>query len=385
MLEFDPTLARLLEQDPVSKVTLPYGHDGPWLVSRYADIKAVTNDKRLTRAPLGVEVEIPRLMPAFVPPRDAVQLKDAPKASDLREAMGRGITSRRMTTFRPVAQAIVTDLLDAVADEPGPVDLMAALTGRFPLDVMAHLIGIPPADLPAIRRWTSLMFSTRPEERESTLAAKQELGEYSASLVKARKTRPGNDLLSRMVADPDGKFTDGELIGMTVQMIAVGIAPSNSLLSNICYLLMTDDRLAAIRAEPRRIRAAFAELARFTPVIQGFGPPLVAAADLELGGVSIKSGDVLVYSYTSGNHDPRAFPDPDELDLDRPNVKHLTFGAGVHACVAQHFAKLVVTTAVEALLTRFPDVRLAVATKDLDWDNGTIWRAPVRLPVVLRG
>ncbi|MTD58358.1 cytochrome P450 [Amycolatopsis pithecellobii] len=384
-LEFDPTLATLLESAPVTRVTLPYGHDGPWLVSRYADIQAVTNDKRLSRAPLGKEVEIPRLMPAFVPPPDAVQLQDAPKASHLQEAMGMGITSRRMAKFRPVAEAIVGELLDRIAGEPGPVDLLEALTGRYPLDVMARLIGIPESDLADIRAWTRLMFSIRPEETEQTLAAKKALGEYSAGLVHARKDQPGNDLLSRIVADPDGKFSVGAMVGMTVQLIAVGIAPSNSLLSNICYQLLTDDRLAGIRADPGTIVEGFDELARFTPVIHGFGPPVVATTDLELGGVTIKRGEVLVYSYTSGNRDENAFPNPEEIDLHRKDAKHLTFGAGVHACVAQHFTKLVVTTAVQALLTRFPDVRLAVSPDEVDWDNGTIWRGPAGLPVLLHG
>jgi cytochrome P450 len=375
-----------LREQPVTRVSLPYGHDGPWLVSRYADIQSITNDKRLTRAPLGTEVAIPRLMPAFVPPPDAVQLKDQPKASDLRKAMGKGITSRRMARFRPVAEAMVTELLDGIADEPGPVDLYADLTGRFPLDVMARLIGIAESDRADIQRWTRLMFSTRPEETELTLAAKKGLGGYAAELVAARQAKPGKDLLSLIVNGSGNKFTDGELIGMTVQLIAVGIAPSNALLSNICYLLLSDEPgLASVRDNPDSIDDAFDELSRFTPVIQGFGPPMVASTDLEIGGVRIKRGEVIVYSYTSGNHDAAAFSEPDVLNVDRRGVKHLTFGAGIHACVAQHFTRLVVTTAVRALLTRFPSVRLAEDKHRIDWDNGSIWRFPVAMPVQLHG
>jgi cytochrome P450 len=385
-LEFDPTLALLLREQPITRISLPYGHEGPWLVSRYDDIQSITQDKRLTRAPLAAEVAIPRLMPAFVPPPDAVQLQDKPKVTDLRKAMGKGVTSRRMTKFQPVAEEIVTGLLDEIADEVGAVDLFANLTGRYPLDLMARLIGIPDSDLADIRRWTRLMFSTRPGEVEQSIAAKKGLGGYAAGLVAARKAKPSGDLLSRIVNGSSQKFTDGQLIGMTVQLIAVGIAPSNALLSNICYLLLVDEPgIAGIKNDPDSIDDAFDELSRFTPVIQGFGPPLVASQDLEIGGAQIKRGEVIVYSYTSGNHDSATFSDPDVLDLDRREVKHLTFGAGIHACVAQHYTRLAVTTAVRALLTRFPSVRLAEDKQSIDWDNGSIWRFPVSLPVLLHG
>jgi cytochrome P450 len=325
-------------------------------------------------------------MPAFVPPPDAVQLKDQPKVSHLRKAMGKGITSRRMAKFRPVAEEMVTELLDGIADEPGTVDLYANFTGRFPLDVMARLIGIAESDCADIRQWTRWMFSTRPEETELSLAAKKGLGECAAGLVAARQAKPGKDLLSQIITGPGNKFTDGELIGMTVQLIAVGIAPSNALLSNICYLLLSGEPgLDRVRDNPDSIDDALDELSRFTPVIQGFGPPLVASKDLEIGGVQIKRGEVIVYSYTSGNHDAATFSEPDVLNVDRQEAKHLTFGAGIHACVAQHFTRLVVTTAVCGLLTRFPLVRLAEDKHRIDWDNGSIWRFPVAMPVRLHG
>jgi cytochrome P450 len=170
---------------------------------------------------------------------------------------------------------------------------------------------------------------------------------------------------------------------MTVQLISIGIAPTNTLLTDIVYLLLTDDRLAPVRADPARIDDAFDELCRYAPVINGFGPGLVATTDVEVGGVTIPAGDVVSYSYSSGNHDPRRFPHPEVLDLKRENVKHVNFGAGVHACIAQHFSRLVVSTAVQALFTRHPGAQLAVPESELKWDNGTIWRWPESLPVML--
>jgi cytochrome P450 len=383
-LEFDPTLAQALELAPVTRINLPYGQDAPWLVSRAADIRKVTADRRFSRSPLVEEVPIARLMPSFVPPPSVVQRQDDPKVSDMREAMGAGLTYRRMRQFRPVADRIVSRLLDSVVDETEPVDLFETFTGRLPLTVMADLIGIPEEDCEDIRRWTRYLFSTRESERELTEEAEHALGAYAAGLVQARIHQPGNDLLSRMIADRGQSFDFGEFVGMTIQLICIGIAPSNALLSNIFFLLLTDQRLAAIREDPAQVGLCFDELCRFAPVIQGFGPPIVATTDVEIGGVQIKSGDAVVYSYTSGNRDPEEFERPDQLDLSRRNVNHFTFGSGIHACVAEHFSRLIVTSAVHAFFTRYPDATLT-APHEVDWDNGTIWRFPVALPVALRG
>jgi cytochrome P450 len=382
-LEFDPIMAEALKLSSVTRINLPYGHDAPWMVSRAADIREITSDRRFSRAPLVDEVPIARLMPSFVPPPEVVQRQDDPKASDMRKAMGSGITHRQMMQLRPAVSKMVSKLLDAIADEPGPVDLFETFTGRLPLAVMAELTGIPESDCDDIRRWTRYLFSTREDQRELTLQAEHEIGGYSAGLVKARIENPGNDLLSHMIADSDDKFTFGELVGMTIQLICIGISPSNSLLSNIFYLLLTDDRLATVRKDPTKIDQSFDELCRFSPVIQGFGPPLVAATDVEFHGAAIKRGDTVVYSYTSGNRDPEAFDDPGELDISRRNVQHFTFGSGIHACVAEHFSKIIVSSSVRAFFTRFPVATLA--TEEIDWDNGTIWRFPVALPVSLHG
>jgi cytochrome P450 len=380
-LEFDPTLAQALEETPVTRIYLPYGYEAPWMVSRAADIRAVTKDRRFSRAPLVDQVAPARLIPAFVPPPMVVQRQDDPKVSDMRAAMGSGINHRRMSQFRSVADGIVSRLLDDVANETGTVDLFDAFTGRLPLAVMAELIGIPDSDCANIRRWTQHLFSTREAEQELTAEAEHGLGEYSAGLVQARMENPGEDLLSRMIVNSGEKFTFDEFVGMTIQLICIGMAPSNALLSNILYLVLTDARLAELRQNPEKIDEYFDELCRFAPVIQGFGPPIVAMADIELGGVTIKPGEVVVYSYTSGNRDPEAFADPNELDLNRKNVDHFTFGSGIHACVAEHFSRLIVTSAVRAFFGRFPHA--ALADEVVDWNNGTIWRFPVALPVRL--
>lgn len=160
-----------------------------------------------------------------------------------------------------------------------------------------------------------------------------------------RQRQPGKDLLSRIVADPEGKFTANELVGMTVQLISIGIAPTNTLLTDIVYLLLTDDRLAPVRPDPTRIDDAFDDLCRYAPDHQRLGPGLVATTDVEVGGVTIPAGDVVSYSYSSGNHDPRRFP----IRGARPETQGCQareLRRRVHACIAQHFSRLVVTTAV---------------------------------------
>jgi cytochrome P450 len=109
-------------------------------------------------------------------------VQDDPKASDLRQAMAKGTTSRRMAAFRPTAERVVNELLDVVADSPTSVDLVTALTGRYSLDVMSEPIGIPDEERESIRRWTRLLFSSRVEEGEQGTEAIHNLGGYAAQL-----------------------------------------------------------------------------------------------------------------------------------------------------------------------------------------------------------
>lgn len=380
-LELDADLADLLADAPITRVTLPYGEPA-WLLSRYADIQAVTNDSRFTRAPLGVTVDPPRVTPSFIAPPDAVQRKDLPRSAVIREATGKGINSRRMREYADVVQDVVNAAVDDLVRLGAPGDLVATVSSKVPLTVMGRLMDLPDPVLDDIRRWTTDLFSIDPERHAETAAAKKGLFGYLARLLEERRAAPGRDVASKLITNP-GDLTDGEVTTILGQMLAIGIAPTNALLGDILYALLTRaGQVEKLRSDPGSIPGFVDETARYTQVLVGFGPALVATEDVEFDGVTVAAGESVVYSYASANRDPAIFERPTEFDYSRTGSKHLMFGAGQHACVGQHFSRLVWETVVTTLVTRLPGIRLAVVRSEVRWDSRTVWRFPEALPVI---
>ncbi|MFF4490835.1 cytochrome P450 [Streptomyces sp. NPDC001544] len=127
--------------------------------------------------------------------------------------------------------------------------------------------------------------------------------------------------------------------------------------------------------------ATFEELLRYIPFRRGVGTPRVALEDVTVGDKMIKSGDVVHVSYMAANRDPEKFPDPDDIQPDRPKVPHMAFGWGTHRCPAEPLARLEIETALKALLARFPGLKLAVPPHEIEWQRENVNRLPLRLPV----
>lgn len=379
-LALDPGLADLLANAPVTRVAMPFGEPA-WLLSRYADIEAVTNDSRFSRAVLGVSVDPPRVTPSFIAPPGAVQRTDLPRSAMMREATGKGINFRQMRKYAGVVQEVVNDVVGELIRLGQPGDLIATVSSRVPLTVMGRLIDLPDPVLDDIRGWTTALFSIDPGQQATTAAAKQGLFGYLGRLLQERRENPGSDMASRLIAG-SADLSDGEIITILGQLLAIGIAPTNALLGDILYAMLTrPDQVAAFRADPGTIGGFINETARYTQVLVGFAPALVAREDIDFEGVTIAAGESVVYSYASANRDPAAFDRPSEFDAARVGSKHLMFGAGQHACIGQHFSRMVWETVVATLVDRLPGLELAVAEQDIRWDARTLWRFPEALPV----
>src|SRR5205085_5853134 len=130
-----------------------------------------------------------------------------------------------------------------------------------------------------------------------------------------------------------------------------------------------------------RLPSAMEEMLRFIPFRKGVGIHRVALEDVELSGVTIRAGDIVHVSYLTANRDPRKFDRPDELDLDREKPQHMTFGWGGHHCLGAPLAFVEMELALRTLLERFPDLRLAKPADELRWNETSIWRYPLALPV----
>ncbi|MFF1407595.1 cytochrome P450 [Streptomyces sp. NPDC058294] len=384
-LEFDPSLASLAERGPVSRIRLPYGEAEAWLVTSFAGVRQVTCDPRFSRAAI-IGRDYPRMTPEPIVSPESINVTDPPYVTRLRQAAAQAFTRERVAAMRPAVDGVVAKLLSAVAESGPPADLVTSLSVPLPHLTICELLAVPEADRERLRTYTMRLLATSPDAREDAADAKAALREYFAGLIPARREAPGEDLLSAMIAAPlppgEEPLGDDELAVMAVTLILSGNDTATCQISNIVYLLLTrPEERAALARDPGRFPDALEELLRFIPFRKGVGIPRIALEDAEVEGTAIAAGDYVHVSYLAANRDPAVFPDPHTLDLERPVRPHMTFGWGGHHCLAAPLARAELESAVTGLLTRFPELRLAVAPEDVEWDTGTIRRFPVRLPV----
>ncbi len=206
---------------------------------------------------------------------------------------------------------------------------------------------------------------------------------YFRELAERRRSRPAGDLMTRMVAAVDaGRIDEEELLALATLIGLNGWHAVRNNVSNMVYLLLTRPELRErLCAEPESVPRAVEELLRWIPHKHGVGQPRIATEDVEVGGVLVRRGEVVQVSYVAAGRDPRRFPDPDALDIDRQGPPHLAFGHGPHHCVAPLLARMEAEELLSALLRRLPGLRPAVPAGEIAWQGSVLIRGPVGLPV----
>jgi cytochrome P450 len=380
-LEFDPALKQVAEQAPVVRVRLPYGEGAAWLVTRHEDVRTVVTDRRFSRAAI-IGRDFPRITPEPIVQAEAINVMDPPAYSRLRTLVAKGFTNRYVEQMRRKTQQIVDTLLDTMIEHGCPADLVEHLSSQLPLRTISEMLDIPAADRPRLRRCAVALMSTGVPEGQRS--AKAELRAYFADLTARRRQAPADDLLSALAtAQDEGEFLDErELAVLGMLLLVSGHDTTTYQISNITYTLLTRPRQQAwLRQHPDQLPQAIEELLRFIPFRHGVGIPRVATEDVQLGGVTIRKGEMVHVSYLTANRDPLVFERPNELELDRPSGPHMTFGWGTHHCIGAHLARMELQVAIGTLLHRFPHLRLAVPADQVPWQTGSIWRSPQALPV----
>ncbi|MEV0677634.1 cytochrome P450 [Actinosynnema sp. NPDC050436] len=371
---FDPFTAHgtAREQGRLARLDLP-AIGSPWVVTRHEDVKAVLGDARFglrhdsfTGLP-GIPEHCQRYL------RTMSEL-DGPEHLRLRRLAAPAFSARRAEEFRPEARRIVADLLDALPAS-GEVDLLARFARPLPMEVVCALVGVPDDDRP---QWREFGADVAAGAGPAFLAAVPRIVEAAKAVVAQRTAEPGDDLVSALLRTPE-RFTDVELVTLVLHLLLAGQTPTHVLANGVEALLTHPEQLAALRADPALVPRAVEELSRWsTP--QMLTAPRFAKEDVAFGDVVVREGDPVITSLVSANRDPRAFPEPDRLDVTRTGNAHLGYGHGPHFCLGAALARVEVEEALAALLTRYPDLRLA-GTPERAPDAGT-WRLaslPVRL------
>jgi cytochrome P450 PksS len=208
---------------------------------------------------------------------------------------------------------------------------------------------------------------------------------FLRGLVAERRAHPGDDLVSRLAhAEEDGdRLTEDELVAMFGILLIAGYETTVNLITTGTLLLLRHpDQLTRLREEPALIESAVEELLRMaTPV--DVATERYAREEMELAGVTIPRGALVLVAIVSANADESRFPEPEQLDIARGEQRHLAFGLGPHYCLGAPLARMEARVALAALIQHFPQLRLAVPVEQLQWRPGVSLRGLGSLPVSL--
>jgi cytochrome P450 len=278
----------------------------------------------------------------------------------------------------PVLEEMVHALLDEIAREPR-ADMVAQFTERFPVQVMAHLVGVPRADYPQFQRWAIDIIGFA-KDYERGMAAARAIREYLSPVIAARRANPGDDVISKLVTgrvDGNG-LSDEEVVSFLRLLMPAGAETTFRLIGNMLVALLTDRaRWERVRADRSLVPWAVEETLRWETSVLMVSRQATRAT--EIGGFPIAENAFISVVVASANRDERHYERPDEFDLDRRADDHLAFGFGRHHCLGYHLARLEARVALDAVLDRLPALRL-----DPDAPPPTITGLAFRSPKTLR-
>ena len=358
---FDPPPAAraLQDQTPLARVRLADGST-PWLVTRYAEQRALLADRRISSdiSNPGYPIGAPR--PAGGSPISFI-LMDDPEHARLRRMVISAFTVKRVASLRPTVQGIVDKLIDDLLAGPKPVDLVEAFALPVPSLVICAMLGVPYQDHEFFQR-NSRVIIKRDAAIEERGAGHQALLEYLDRLVGDKLAEPADDLLSGLAARVKaGELTRFEAAQMGVLLLIAGHeTTANMIALGTLALLEHPDQLAALRetADPALVASSVEELLRYLNITHN-GRRRVALDDIEIAGETIRAGEGVIMANDIANRDATQFTDPDRLDLARDARHHVAFGFGVHQCLGQPLARLELQVVYGTLYRRIPTLRLA--------------------------
>lgn len=379
--------ADLRDHDPVHHV-VPEGapRNDYWVLSRHADIYAAARDAETFSSAAGLTTTYGELEKIGLQDNPPLVMLDPPDHTAFRRLVSKGFTPRQVTAVEPDVRAFVVERIERLR-EAGEGDVVKELFKPLPSMVVAHYLGVPEEDRAQFDGWTEAIVAANAQgDTLHATGAVTDLMGYFAGLIERRRTDPGDDTISHLVAG--GMGADGDvtgllsILGFAFTMVTGGNDTTTGMLGGAVQLLTEHrDQRRDLIEHPELIGDAVEELLRLTAPVQGLARTVTR--DVEIDGTVVPEGRKVLLLYGSANRDPRRFgPDSEVLDVRRSPKQILTFSHGAHHCLGAAAARMQARIALEELLARCPDF-----TVDIDavvYADGNYVRRPTSVPFRVR-
>jgi cytochrome P450 len=366
------------EQSPIA-----LGQHGPELLT-YELVHSALRDPRL-HMPVGMFLAAQGITSGPLWDRMATSLISLHGAEHhrLRRLVSKAFTPRATGGLRTTVVEVITELVDQYAAD-GTCDVVTDIARRYPIPIICALLGAPAADWELFSDWTDDIFKAfswnAAAETPTILAAWDRFDAYVDDMVADRRRSLSDDLLSELIRAED----EGDrLTGDELKMLAVGLMMAgtdttrNQLAASVDVLCDHPEQWRLLAECPEFAAKAVEETMRHSPI--SFGTFRISDEDVELAGVTIPAGTMIVANTSAANRDPAVYDDPDRLDITRNGGQVMqTFGGGVHYCLGAHLARLELAEALTIMPRRMPNLR---RVGEAPWKPMTALTGPTTLRV----
>ncbi|GHF69215.1 cytochrome P450 [Streptomyces mashuensis] len=384
-MEIPDALRGLRDQAAVT-VTLPSG-DRALMVTRYADVRALFADHRLSRnISRRQRPDVARISADNELFADPEINPDPPDHIRVRGLVTRAFTARRVEALRPVAQGVCDELIAAMKAGTRPTDLNEAFAYPLPIRVICRLLGVPLEDRDRFRYLVDGFLSVTKLPVEEMQRCREGLWQYLGELIDSKREQPGDDLVSGLIKARDednNRLSEHELRFWTQGLLIAGyVTTASQIGASTAVLLHHRELVEEIQADWSLVPSAVEELLRTQIMGSSVGTLRYAVEDIPLSdGTVIAKGTSVLLSEESANMDEEVFPEPFRLDIRRTDNHHMTFGAGLHYCAGAALARMELQVATRSLLEQLPDLRLAVPGDRLPRGLGGFTEGFTEIPV----
>jgi MGT family glycosyltransferase len=369
------------EGGAIRRLRFPLGGEG-WLVTGYAEAKAVLSDSRfshrseLLASPLPPPFPLPpgkHTPPAAEP--GAFNKMDPPEHTFYRRVVGHYFSPRKAVELRPEIEKATAELLDHLDAQGPPADLVRDFARPLPARLIFDLLGVPEEIRGPLHENLDVIMRLR-MTMDELIDSVRTVGDLLDGFVAAG---PEQGALGELAAR--GELGNTELRNIAWALLGGGTdTTANMIALGVLAILEHPRQRETLKQKPDLLDNAIEELLRYLTISQ-FGASRSATEDITVGGTRVRAGETVVVALPAANRDPGKFAGPDAFDITRNTRGHLAFGHGVHKCIGQYLARETLRVAYPALLDRFPGLRLAVSPRELrmrdDMDHYGVHELPV--------